>query len=356
VRAYLTVILLLLAIFGSIGGYVYLQISASQNADYTPPPVTIAAGLARQEARKTHLHAVGSIKAIRGIDLTSESTGEITALHFDSGDEVEAGQLLLVLNDRIEQASRLNQIASRELAEILFERDRQLLEQKSIPKTQYDRSKADLERARAQVAETEARLKNKRIHAPFGGLMGIRRIELGDYLSPGTVIAALQDRSALEIDFTVPARFSPQLKIGQQIEFSTNAFPDRTFDAELAAIDARVDPGTRSLLLRARISKPEELIPGMFASLRIDLGSEKPIVTVPETAVTYSLQGNVIYVVEPAEDDGLTASARIVTVGDVQDGRTAILNGLEAGERIVTAGQNKLYRGVRVVIDESVKL
>jgi membrane fusion protein (multidrug efflux system) len=356
VRAYLVVILLLLTIFGSIGGYVYFQISASQNADYTPPPVTIAAGLARQEARTAHLDAVGTIKAIRGIDLTSESTGEITAVHFDSGDEVEAGQLLLVLNDRIEQASRLNQIASRELAEILFDRDRQLLEQNSIPKTQYDRSKADLERARAQLAETEARLKNKRIHAPFGGLMGIRRIELGDYLSPGTVIASLQDRSALEIDFTVPARFSPQLKIGQQIEFSTKAFPDRTFDAELAAIDARVDPGTRSLLLRARISEPEELIPGMFASLRIDLGSEKPVVTVPETAVTYSLQGNVIYVIEPVEDGGLTASARIVTVGDVYDGRTAILNGLEVGERIVTAGQNKLYRGARVVVDESIKL
>jgi membrane fusion protein (multidrug efflux system) len=356
VRAYLVVILLLLAIFGSIGGYVYFQISASQNADYTPPPVTIAAGLARQEARTAHLDAVGTIKAIRGVDLTSESTGAITAVHFDSGDEVEAGQLLLVLNDRIEQASRLNQIASRELAEILFDRDRQLLEQNSIPKTQYDRSKADLERARAQLAETEARLKNKRIHAPFGGLMGIRRIELGDYLSPGTVIASLQDRSALEIDFTVPARFSPQLKIGQQIEFSTKAFPDRTFDAELAAIDARVDPGTRSLLLRARIAEPEELIPGMFASLRIDLGSEKPVVTVPETAVTYSLQGNVIYVIEPVEDGGLTASARIVTVGDVYDGRTAILNGLEVGERIVTAGQNKLYRGARVVVDESIKL
>jgi len=356
VRAYLSVVALLIAIFGSIAALVYLQYSAGQNLDFTPPPVTIAAGVARQEERAAYLDAVGTVKAIRGIDLTSESAGEITALHFDSGDEVEAGQLLLVLNDEVEQASRLNEIASRELAEILFERDRQLIEQKSIPKTQYDRSKADLERARAQLAETEARLKNKRIHAPFGGTLGIRRVELGDYLSPGTVIATLQDRTALEIDFTVPARFSPQLQIGQQIDYSAKAYPGQTFGAELVAIDARADPGTRSLLLRARISKPGGVIPGMFASLRIDLGSNQSVVTVPETAVTYSLHGNTVFVIEPTEDAGLTALAHIVTVGEVRDGRTAILGGLEAGERIVTAGQNKLHRGVRVVIDESVQL
>lgn len=355
-RAYLSVSVLLFAIFGSIAAYLYAQSRAGENADFTPPPVTIAAGVARQEAQVAYLDAVGTVRAIQGIDLTSESAGEITALHFDSGDEVEAGKLLLVLNDEVEQASRLNQIASRELAEILFERDRKLIEQKSIPKTQYDRSKADLERARAQLAETEARLKNKRIHAPFGGVLGIRRVDLGDYLSPGTIIAALQDRSALEIDFTVPAKFAPQLQIGQRIEFSVKAFPGQAFLAEVAAIDARVDPGTRSLLLRARIAKPGGLIPGMFASLRVDLGSDQTVVTVPETAVTYSLQGNAVFVIEPTEDGGLTASARIVTVGEVRDGRTAVLDGLNAGERIVTAGQNKLYRGVRVVVDESVQL
>jgi membrane fusion protein (multidrug efflux system) len=356
VRAYLSVIVLLIGIFGPIAAFVYMRISAAANADYTPPPVSVAAAVAREESRVAYLDAVGTIKAIRGVDLTSESNGEITALNFDSGDAVEAGQLLLVLNDEVEQASRLNQIATRELAEIVFERDRQLLAQNSIARTQYDRSKADLERARAQLAETEARLRNKRIHAPFTGTLGIRRVELGDYLSPGTVIATLQDRSALEIDFAVPARFSPQLRIGQQIELSVSAFPDETFRAELAAIDARVDPGTRSLLLRARISEPGGLVPGMFARLRVDLGGARSVVTVPETAVTYSLQGNAVFVITPTEEDGMTATARIVTVGDVREGRTAILDGLNAGERIVTAGQNKLYRGVRIVIDESVDL
>jgi membrane fusion protein (multidrug efflux system) len=316
----------------------------------------VAAAIARQETRKAYLDAVGTIRAIRGIDLSSESSGQITGLHFDSGDEVAAGQLLIVLNDEVERASRRNQIASRKLAQIVFDRDRLLIQQKSIAQSQLDESKADLERAYAQLGETEARLRNKRIHAPFAGTLGIRRVELGDYLSPGSLIATLQDPSAMEIDFAVPARFAPQLQVGQGITFGVRAFSGRAFAAKLAAIDTRADPGTRSLLLRARIAVPEALLPGMFASLQIDLGADRSVVTVPETAVTYSLHGNAIYVIEPSEDGGLTARSRIVAVGEVRDGRTAILDGLSAGERIVTVGQNKLYRGVTIVIDESVHL
>jgi membrane fusion protein (multidrug efflux system) len=186
--------------------------------------------------------------------------------------------------------------------------------------------------------------------------LGIRRVELGDYLSPGTLIATLQDQSTLEIDFTVPARFTPQLQVGQGISFRARAFPGRSFTAKLAAIDTRADPGTRNLLLRARVAEPGGLLPGMFASLRIDLGADLSVVTVPETAVTYSLQGNSIYVIEPSENGGLTATSRIVEVGEVRDGRAAILDGLSVGERVVTVGQNKLYRGVGIVIDESVQL
>ena len=355
-RAYALVIVLLIAIFGSIAGYRAIRSSAMSDEDFAPPPVTVAAAVARQETQKVYLDAVGTIRAIRGIDLSSESSGQITGLHFDSGDTVAAGQLLIVLNDEVEQASRRNQIASRELAQLDFDRDRRLIQQKSISQSQLDESKADLERAHAQLAETEARLRNKRIHAPFAGTLGIRRVELGDYLSPGTLIATLQDQSALEIDFSVPARFAPQLQVGQEITFDVRAFPERSFTAKVAAIDIRADPGTRNLLLRARITEAGALVPGMFASLRVDLGADRTVVTVPETAVTYTLQGNTVYVIEPGENGGLTATSRIVEAGEVRDGRAAILDGLSVGERVVTVGQNKLYRGVGIVIDESVQL
>lgn len=355
-RAYLFVIGLLILIFGAIGGYLYQKFSALASTDFSAPPVTIAVSVAQSENWDERLNAVGSIQAVRGVELTSETSGEITDILFDSGDRVQAGQPLLVLNDEVEQASRRNQIASLELAQILFERDRTLLEQKSIPQSRYDRSRADLEQARAQLAETEARLANKRIEAPFGGTMGIRRVDVGDYLSPGTVIATLQDHSELEIDFTVPARYAPKLRSGLQVAVKVDAFPGASFKAQVVAVDAKIDPSTRNVLLRARLAEPGGLLPGMFASLEVDLGVRTQVVAVPETAMTYALQGNTVYVMEDTEDGGQTAIARVVRAGAVRGGKVAVLSGLEAGEQVVTVGQNKLFRGVRVLVDESVTL
>ena len=355
-KAYVIVIALLLAIFGSIGAYLYQRFSAFANMDFTPPPVTIAVSEARQERWQETLNAVGTIQAVRGVDLTSETSGEITSIRFESGDRVAAGDVLVVLNDEVEQASRQNQIASLELAQILFDRDSALIQKKSIPQTQFDRSRADLERARAQLLETEARLANKRIAAPFAGVMGIRRVDVGDYISPGTVIASLQDHSELEIDFTVPARYAPRLKPGLEVDVRVDAYPNQQFQAQVTAVDARIDPNTRNVLLRARLDGETGLLPGMFAVLELDLGERQDVVVVPETAMTYALQGNTVYVIAQLDDGTMTANARVVRSGRVMDGRVAVLEGLEAGEQVVTVGQNKLYRGVRVVIDESVTL
>lgn len=355
-RAYVFVVVLLVLIFGAVGTYKYQQISALASRDFRPPPVTIAASVAEKATWRSVLNAVGTIQAVRGVDLTSETSGEITRILFESGDQVEAGQVLLVLNDEIEQASRRNQIASLELAEILFERDSRLIEQKSIPQSQYDQSRADLERAKAQLAETEARLANKRIEAPFTGTMGIRQVDVGDYVSPGTVIATLQDHSELEIDFTVPARYAPKLRAGLDILVRVDAFPTRTFNASVTAVDSRINPGTRNVLLRARLEESAGLLPGMFATLEVDLGETVEVIVIPETAITYALQGDTVYRISETEDGGLTAVATVVTAGQVRDGQIAILSGLETGDRVVSVGQNKLYRGVRVVIDDTVSL
>lgn len=355
-KAYVFVIVILIVIFGAIGGFLFKRFSAFSSMDFSPPPVTIAASIATSESWGQVLNAVGSIQAVRGVDLTSETSGQITEIHFDSGNAVQSGQLLVVLNDEIEEASRNNQMAGLELADILFERDKTLIKQKSIPQSQYDRSRADLERAKAQLAETEARLANKRITAPFAGIMGIRRVDVGDYLSPGTVIAALQDHSELEIDFTVPARYTPKLRAGLKVVVEVDAFPDRRFEAVVSAVDSQIDTATRNVLLRAVLKDSSGLLPGMFATLAVDLGEQRSVVSVPETAMTYALQGNTVYVVEETGDGSLTASARIVEAGEVRRGKVAIMSGVDAGERVVSVGQNKLFRGVRVLVDETVAL
>jgi membrane fusion protein (multidrug efflux system) len=356
VKAYLVVIVLLLAIFGSIGGYLYKRFSTFASMDFTPPPVTIAASIASLATWDETLNAVGTIKAVRGVELSSETSGEIIDIQFDSGNKVPANQLLVVLNDEVEQASRKNQLANLDLAKILFKRDQTLVQQNSIPQTQFDRSRVDLERAQAQLAETAARLANKRIRAPFAGTLGIRQVNIGDYVAPGTLIATLQDHSELEVDFRVPSQYTPKLRAGLSVQIAIDAYPNRVFSATVTAVDSAIDPNTRNVLLRAKLNEVDGLLPGMFAVLEVDLGDSQQVVTIPETAMTYALQGNIVYVIEPTEDNQLTATPKVVTAGRVRDGRIAVLKGINAGDRVVSVGQNKLYRGVRVVVDEAVNL
>ena len=353
-RAYLLVAALLLLIFGGISAYLYRQFATLSAMDFSPPPVAVGAARASRESWSDKLDAVGTIKAARGVALSTEEPGEIIAIPVASGAKVRAGQLLLTLNDKVEQASRERQIANLELAQLLFERDQQLIKQKSIPQTQFDRSKADLDSAVAQLAETEARLENKRIHAPFAGTLGIIRVKVGDYVVPGTVIATLQDLDELEIDFTVQARHYTRLRPGQDILVKAAAYPGQGFHATLESIDSQVDAATRNLLLRARLGRGSGLLPGMFAELKIALDEPRLLVSVPETAVTYSLHGDTVYIIHE-EDGQMSVEPRIVTTGSSRDGRIAILEGLDGEERVVTTGQNKLFRGAAVTVDESVK-
>jgi membrane fusion protein (multidrug efflux system) len=352
-RGYFIAIALLVAILGSIAAYYYMQTMATSGMQYAPPPVSVGASVAKAATWSTRLDAIGTITAARGVELSSEASGEIIAINVTSGSQVSAGKLLITLNDRVEQASKQRQIANLELAKLLFERDSKLVKQKSIPESQYDRSKADLDGAIAQLAETEARLDNKRVQAPFSGTIGIIHVKVGDYVEPGDTITTLQDLSELEIDFTVPERNFPMLRPGLNILVRSSALPGRELHATLQALDSMVESSTRNLLLRASLKDGKGLLPGMFAELSIDLDNPVTLVTVPETAVSYSLSGNIVYVID-STGESRTASPRVVTVGDSRDGLIAILDGVKAGETVVSAGQNKLFRGATVTVDESV--
>jgi membrane fusion protein, multidrug efflux system len=353
-RAYLFVVVLLLLIFGSIAGYLYNKFSVLGETDFTPPPITIAAATAQSAIWPTELEAVGTIRAARGVELSAETSGEVIFISVNSGDKVKSGQPILTLNDNVEKASRSQQEANLKLARLLYERDARLVKQKSIPQSQYDRSQADLDSAIAQLEETTAQLDNKRIVAPFAGTTGIIKVKVGDYIESGTPITNLQDLSELEIDFSVPDRYFPSLRPGLAIAVYVAAFPDRVFKATLSAIDAKVDTSTRNLMLRATLEDSEGLLPGMFARLVIDLDQPKRVVTVPETAVSYSLHGNTVYILLQSKGK-TTAQPRVVETGATRDGDIAILSGLLSSEWVVTAGQNKLYRDARVVIDDKVK-
>ncbi|PLW70124.1 efflux RND transporter periplasmic adaptor subunit [Pseudohalioglobus lutimaris] len=350
-RAYFYVALLLLLLFGGISGYLYNTFSTLASMDFTPPPVRVAVATAREETWPSTLAAVGSIRATRGVNLAAETSGEIINISVNSGEQVVAGQLLLTLNDSVEQASLRRARANLVLARQLFERDASLIRQQSIPQSQLDRSRADLDVAIASLAEIEAQLDNKRIVAPFAGSVGIIDVKRGDYIENGTAITTLQDLRELEIDFSVPARHFPSLRKGLPITVRT-ASSDRSYAAILEAVDVAVDPGTRNLALRAALQESDGLLPGMFAELRIDLQQPRQVITLPETAVSYSLQGDTVFAVEE-DADGLLVNPRVVKTGVVRDGRIAISSGVMVGDRIASVGQNKLYRGARIVAEDN---
>ena len=351
-RGYFYVSIVLLIIFGGIGAFLTKRYLEFSKLDFSPPAVAVAVERAVIDSWSQNLNAVGTINAVKGIELKSETAGEVSEIYFESGQTVSAGQPLVRLYDEVEQATRKNRLANLELARVFFERDKALLDNKSISQSQFDQSRANKDSAVAKLSEIEAVLSRKVISAPFAGVIGLRQIDIGDYLSIGDVITNLQDPTQLEIDFSIASRYRASLRNGLMLDVKVDAFPDRIYKAKVSAIDSRIDVATRTILIRAIFDRAEGLVPGMFGSLELDLGQTQELVTLPETAVTYSVQGNVVYFVR--EDKNIaTAFPRVVEVGPTRDGRVAILSGVTEDELIVTAGQNKLYRGAEVRLDNS---
>jgi len=365
-RRMLIMLAVVLLIVLALGGYkafsIYQQI---QMFTAPKPPITVAAALAEQRQWQERLPAVGSLKALQGVELSLEVEGIVKSLHFDSGQQVKAGQLLLQLNDEQETALLGTAQADLGLAKVDFGRGSQLVGDSAISRGEFDRLSSQYRRNQAVVEQLKAQKIKKSINAPFSGTIGIRQVDIGQYLAAGTMIATLQDTSSLYVDFNVPEQALPKLSLGQQVLLQVAAYPGRTFPASLSAINPKVEETTRNLLVRATLANPDgTLLPGMFANLLILLPNPQPQVVVPESAITYTLYGNSVYVATPKKDkDGkpetddkgqpqLVAEQRTVQTGERRDGVVVISKGLQAGEQVVTAGQLKLTPGAAIRIGQ----
>src|SRR5690606_10710018 len=309
------------------------------------------------------LAAIGTLKAYRGVELTAEVGGTVKSVQFESGQQVEAGQPIIELDSAVEQASLATAEATLGLARVEFERGRNLVARQAISKSEFDRLSAELQKANASVAQLRATLDRKRILAPFPGTIGIRQVDVGAYLSPGTAIATLQDLSTLYVDFFLPEQNAPLLAVGQPVELSVAAFPDERFPGKISAINPKVETTTRNLQVRAELANPEgKLLPGMFANLQVLLPDPQERVVVPETAVSFTLYANSIDVVVDQPEDAenkaavqegeprLAVQRRFVQTGERRDGLVVVLDGIQPGEKVVTAGQLKLDDGTPVRI------
>ena len=369
-RRMLIMLAVVLLILLALGGYKAFSIYQQIQMFTAPrPPITVAAAMAEQRQWQERLPAVGSLKALQGVDLSLEVEGIVKSLHFDSGQQVKAGQLLLQLNDDQETALLGTALADLGLAKVDFGRGSQLVGDSAISRGEYDRLTAQYRRNQAVVDQLKASKTKKSISAPFSGTIGIRQVDVGDYLAAGSVIATLQDLSSLYVDFNVPEQALPHLSLGQQVQVQVAAYPGQTFPASLSAINPKVEESTRNVLVRATMANPDgQLLPGMFANLLVLLPDPRPQVVVPESAITYTLYGNSVYVATPSKDkDGnpqpddqgqaqLTAEQRTVQTGERRDGVVVVTKGLKAGEQVVTAGQLKLTPGAAIRIGQDTAL
>ena len=362
------VFILLAGLAGGLGYFQFIVKPAMIKGfiSAAPQPVaTVAAVKSQSETWLPRLPSIGTFRATRGIDIAPQIAGVIRALHFESGQNVAAGTLLVELDDNVEQADLNNNQATLKNADLALERQRQLITGGATAKASLDLAQAQRDSAAAAVDRSKALIAQKALVVPFAGRLGLRKIDAGQYVSPGASIATLQQLDPIFVDFPIPEQQLANLAIGQQIEVAVDPYPGKTFRGKIASIDARVSADTRNVLVRGEIeNKESQLLPGMFANVGVLAGKSDEVVTLPRTAVSFSLYGDSVFVATPAAppagsaqaatpgDQIFTVERRVVKVGDTRDERVAILDGLKPGETVISEGQIKLFPGSRVRIDD----
>jgi membrane fusion protein (multidrug efflux system) len=324
------------------------------------PPQTVSVTRAGHSEWQTRIEAVGSLRAVKGADLSLELSGVVESISFNSGDDVAEGAQLLKLRtaDDVARLESLQAIAA--LNEITNERDQKQFKMQAVSQATLDTDAANLKNARAQVVQQQAMIDKKILRAPFAGHLGIRAVDLGQYLSPGTVIVTLQALDPIYVDFFVPQQAIDQLRLEQTVTVHVDAFKSEVFTGKISAINPKVDTGSRNVQVRATLQNADrKLLPGMYATVEITTGSPGNYVTLPQTAITYNPYGDTVYVVDNKGTDAggkpqLTARQTFITIGPTRGDQVAVLKGVEDGDTVVTAGQIKLHNGSVVLIDNSV--
>lgn len=372
----LTIIGLVIVFGGSFGFHFFKnKMIAEALAKFQPPPQTVSATTAKTVSWRPYIEAIGSLSAVNGVDVSSELAGKVAAIDFQSGDHVHKGQLLVQLDDTQEQALLRQYRAQEALNKATFERALALRKKNLNSKQDLDNAREQFEMSQAQVAQELAVIAKKAIRAPFEGIVGIRQVNLGQYLTAGQTVVNLEQLQPLYVTFTLPQSDVARLHLKQDVAATIDAYPKREFPGTVTAINPAVSQQSRSLQIQATIPNEEELLrPGMFASLKVFGDSSTQAIVVPTTAVNYTLYGDSVYVLERQQAaGGATATAPagsarsgaaptlyiakqvFIKTGEQRGGEVAV-TGIEPGALVVTAGQIKLHNGARVTIENSVNL
>ena len=357
VRWFIIVGLLLAMLVGGFVGFNAFRskMIAQFFANNKPPPTVVTVAEAKSEVIPNLISAVGDLAAVHQVNVTSDVNGRITDIMFTAGSTVKAGAPLVQLFDAPEQADLASFKAQATVAQLALDRAKQLASRQFGPQATVDTAQTIYDQAQAGIAKTEAIISQKLVRAPFDGELGVRRVEVGQYLTAGTQIVSLTDLSNLFANFTTTEKDSALLKVGQIVRVVVDAYPGKTFEGKITTIEPQISSDTRNIRVQATIANPDRILkPGMFTTTTVVLPDKPAVITVPETAVDYTLYGDSVYLItEKKAEDGKTSLSAVrtfVRTGDRHDGRAVITTGLKPGDRVVAVGQLKLQSGAAVAI------
>src|ERR1700716_3227928 len=356
-RWFIIVGLLLAVLVGGLVGFNAFRTKMITQffANNKPPPASVSVAEAKTEVIPNLLTAVGDLAAVHQVNVTTDVSGRITDIMFTAGSTVKAGSPLVQLFDGPEQGDRASFKAQATVAQLSLDRAKQLAARQFGPQATVDQAQAAYDQANAGIAKTQALISQKLVRAPFDGELGVRHVEVGQFLTAGTQIVSLTDLSELYANFTVTEKDSGNLKAGRTVRIAVDAYPGRKFEGKITTIEPQIARDERHIRVQATIANPDHILkPGMFATTTVVLPDKPAVVTVPETAVDYTLYGDSVYLIaEKKEDDGKTSLSAVrtfVRTGNRVNGRAEILSGLKAGDRVVAVGQLKLQSGGAVAI------
>ncbi len=336
------------------------QAMAEQFAAMQPPPEAVTTIVAEQEEWPATLSAIGTVAAVQGVTVSADLPGVVDRIDFDSGRTVREGDVLVRLDTRQEQAQLAAAEAQRELARLHFDRMKGLVDQDAVSRAEYDNAAAGRTQAEARVREIRATIERKTIRAPFSGILGIRQVNLGQYLNGGDPIVPLQSLNPIYVNFGVPQQDAARMQRGREVQIVATDLGNATFTGRVSAADSVVDVTTRNVQVQATLANPGgRLRPGMFVQAQVRLGEARQVITLPATAISYAPYGDSVFIVTDLRDANGTAyrgvRQQVVTLGGARGDQVAVLSGVRAGEEVVTSGVFKLRNGAPVSVNNEVQ-
>jgi membrane fusion protein (multidrug efflux system) len=357
----LLMLAVVLAVLGGLGFFKYKQFEGfkAMSASFAPPPTAVTTLVVKQETWPSTLNLIGTATAIQGVTVSADLPGTVDKINFQSGQAVHAGDILVELDTRQERAQLAAAEADRDLARINYGRQQQLVKEGVIARTEFDNASAQQKSTEAKVGEIKASIDRKNIRAPFTGILGLRQVNLGQYLAAGQAIVSLQALNPIYVNFGVPQQTTSQLKVGRALKITSDDLPGVQFNGRVTALDSVVDQTTRNIQVQATLSNPQgRLRPGMFVQVDLSLGEARSVIELPASAINYAPYGDSVYVVSEVKDPSGKAKKvvrqQFVKVEGSRGDQVAVVSGLKPGEEVVTSGVFKLRNGAEVQVNNQV--